>query len=991
MRLTPYLKGMRCAKYITMGCCRLLMLGMLLHLTPGSEMTGKRSDLKEAIILAEGRHNFDIVLHNAATDEDGAGGPEEAVEIQRHVTAVLGDDVYLRCWYRGNATIVAAIWKRQRKSSVDPRLAGFNNGVPFRRVSHFSEPASATNLTARVSVSSVEAEGEYTCAFKSQEAEEFARTMFLEVHVRPEIQISVTEEMDNGTHYQSVRCSAVGGKPASTIRWLVGDEPPVGDHFTVEESGDFISVLHFPTHLQDEDRVACAVDHPSLAVPIVTAVNVKTFVAPSVSVQVEDEEVEEGEEEEEYWRVSCMASGGRPETTISLVTAPDDDDDKESPRMDSGADAGMRAYHLPMHAYEGHDATCVFDHPKLPATQLRTVRLPSFHLSGVQLLANGINEMQPLLELEEGQRDVSIGLRAVGRVPRYAVSCRKEDASPLPGDVEVVGRVLTFRGPVALPHAGLYECEASYYRHRAAVQINITVRPRPVLVPPSIRLDLRSGPSDRKVECSVASATPAASVSWRLPAGAAAVSNVTLHNGSHSFTTVLSLAACFPQELTVGCVIDHPHFQTPENRSVTIPLCAPPNISLSSGEECSGGEEYTVARCRVDSVATAANITWRLGEGGDFGDTVGIDHLEGVDVRTEVERSVGGGGGVATALSTARLPSLLYSGRTLRCVVAGHPSLRRPERRDLLIPVREVPVLNLSLEGLGSSGLLQAVCDHQAEGVNASLTWAPPASSQGRVSLGSRDEGRTVKTKIAYQFQLKSHEGHNLTCLAEYPCGRSEARTIRIPKYSISLRVLNRTAPLTKHYSGASDILRLFLQDDLPGGQRILLQVNGNVPSHSLTCKRRNGSFVHMEGDALVLRSEVKGEDEGLYICRASFYHHEAIVRFQVEVLKNPKEQFVKLVAVCAASVSAVVMVLGVALWVFWRNAILGGRVNPAIAVSRRVHRRGPGVKRVHDVRVTEVVKITKRNLRARGPSQIRRSILASLVPEEHPIGSATP
>ena len=46
-------------------------------------------------------------------------------------------------------------------------------------------------------------------------------------------------------------------------------------------------------------------------------------------------------------------------------------------------------------------------------------------LSGVRLLSGPVDEPRASVELEEGQRDVSIGLEAVGNVPRYAVFCQK--------------------------------------------------------------------------------------------------------------------------------------------------------------------------------------------------------------------------------------------------------------------------------------------------------------------------------------------------------------------------------------------------------------------------------------------------------------------------------------------------------------------------------------------------------------------------------------
>lgn len=77
------------------------------------------------------------------------------------------------------------------------------------------------------------------------------------------------------------------------------------------------------------------------------------------------------------------------------------------------------------------------------------------------------------------------------------------------------------------------------------------------------------------MECSAAGAIPAANVSWLLPEGVSAASwfNSTSGNGSHSVGGVVLLPACSPWELAALCVINHPAFQTPQNRSVTLPMC----------------------------------------------------------------------------------------------------------------------------------------------------------------------------------------------------------------------------------------------------------------------------------------------------------------------------------------------------------------------------------------------------------------------------------
>lgn len=94
-------------------------------------------------------------------------------------------------------------------------------------------------------------------------------------------------------------------------------------------------------------------------------------VAPSASVEAEMVQ----QEGYEFWVVSCIASGGRPDTDISLAFPAD----KEPQRKDDyGPDAHTRSYYLPAPVYEGHNITCVFDHPKFTRGESRVITLPSF-------------------------------------------------------------------------------------------------------------------------------------------------------------------------------------------------------------------------------------------------------------------------------------------------------------------------------------------------------------------------------------------------------------------------------------------------------------------------------------------------------------------------------------------------------------------------------------------------------------------------------------
>lgn len=109
----------------------------------------------------------------------GPGG-DPIFEIHPNVTAVLGEAVDLICAYRGHNEIFSAKWTRrfnsQRKSKG---LAGFENGIPYGR-SGFSVPGSMTNLTVRLDVLSVDAEGEYVCEFESEE-EYYSNSVFLNI------------------------------------------------------------------------------------------------------------------------------------------------------------------------------------------------------------------------------------------------------------------------------------------------------------------------------------------------------------------------------------------------------------------------------------------------------------------------------------------------------------------------------------------------------------------------------------------------------------------------------------------------------------------------------------------------------------------------------------------------------------------------------------------------------------------------------------------
>lgn len=72
-----------------------------------------------------------------------------------------------------------------------------------------------------------------------------------------------------------------------------------------------------------------------------------------------------------------------------------------------------------------------------------------------------------------------------------------------------------------------------------------------------------------------------------------------------------------------------------------------------------------------------------------------------------------------------------------------------------------------------------------------------------------------------------------------------------------------------------------------------ILHISGmNLLTNSVKnqlCFRSDGLFVKMEGVAMVFQSTLTEQDEGLYTCQASFYHHTATVIIQVEVTSEEK------------------------------------------------------------------------------------------------------
>lgn len=170
---------------------------------------------------------------------------------------------------------------------------------------------------------------------------------------------------------------------------------------------------------------------------------------------IKAEMIEEGGND--FWVVSCISSGGRPDADISLALNATDELQRENA---TDSDTQRLSVRLPAAEYAGHNISCLFNHLKFSQPESRVTTLPTFceyisdvkkkkisvcrsktktklknltlsaDLAGLQFYSETGSSSDDerdaeLLELEEGKSGAAISLEVTGNVPRYNVICKK--------------------------------------------------------------------------------------------------------------------------------------------------------------------------------------------------------------------------------------------------------------------------------------------------------------------------------------------------------------------------------------------------------------------------------------------------------------------------------------------------------------------------------------------------------------------------------------
>ncbi|XP_058884648.1 uncharacterized protein LOC131737744 [Acipenser ruthenus] len=200
-----------------------------------------------------------------------------------------------------------------------------------------------------------------------------------------------------------------------------------------------------------------------LSVPVEIQVYSEKPVPPNISTLVFDEA--------EHKVIRCIAANSKPAARITWNLPGNlPGDVMYNSAFENGTHTVIGDVSISADLPEEHNITCVIEHPAFEAPETRIIHIPPCYISSIKVLHE--SRMNGKVILQRGRPNQTIELKVNGNIPLYRLECRRlHGVSP----VKLLGNVLFFEGPFKESQSGIYICEASYYHHRASVQIDVRI------------------------------------------------------------------------------------------------------------------------------------------------------------------------------------------------------------------------------------------------------------------------------------------------------------------------------------------------------------------------------------------------------------------------------------------------------------------------------------------------------------------------------------
>ncbi|XP_051966768.1 cell adhesion molecule 1-like isoform X3 [Xyrauchen texanus] len=254
-------------------------------------------------------------LHKGATQTISAQGQNL---VTNNVSVVEGETAIISCRVKNNDDSVIQLLNPNRQTIY------FRDVRPLKDSRFQLVNFSDNELLVSLSNVSLSDEGRYVCQLYTDPPQEAYADIAVLVPPGNPILESREEIVSEGNETE-ITCTAMGSKPASTIKWMKGDQPLQGEA-TVEELYDRMFTVTSRLKLtvsKEDDGVAviCIIDHPAVK-DIQAQKYLEVQYKPEVKIVVEFPEglTREGENLE----LTCKAKGKPQPHQINWLKVDDD-------------------------------------------------------------------------------------------------------------------------------------------------------------------------------------------------------------------------------------------------------------------------------------------------------------------------------------------------------------------------------------------------------------------------------------------------------------------------------------------------------------------------------------------------------------------------------------------------------------------------------------------------------------------------------------------